>query len=279
VYELEQLGLKYERRLSCECVDLVPLTDDLGKMVFLLADRTLDFHAPYGTHYKTRVPSHGRSLAYDASRCELIVAATKGQVYRMDLDQGEFLEPFNDGDDDEVGHNRVALCAGSAGLPLVAAAGDDGVVRFWDARCDSRKPCARVKTDEESATSLAFDTDGLTLCVGGASGSVKLFDVRSSQAYMTKEHQYELPILDVHFHARGRADRHATAKLVISADAKLVKAWDTRTGQVKANVEPSASITRLAVAPATDGDSGLILCTGDQPRVMAYYVKEAGSFT
>ncbi|KAH8092142.1 hypothetical protein JL720_5730 [Aureococcus anophagefferens] len=70
VFDLTQLGMKYERRLGCECVDALPLSPDLGKMVFLLADRTLDFHAPYGTHYKTRVPTAGRRLFYDgAARC------------------------------------------------------------------------------------------------------------------------------------------------------------------------------------------------------------------
>ena len=47
VYDLSQLGMKYERRLRAPCVDVWPLAPDLGKMVFLLDDRTLDFHAPY----------------------------------------------------------------------------------------------------------------------------------------------------------------------------------------------------------------------------------------
>ncbi|KAJ1446624.1 quinon protein alcohol dehydrogenase-like superfamily [Pelagophyceae sp. CCMP2097] len=279
VYELAQLGMKYERRLGCECVDMLPLTPDLGKMVFLLADRTLDFHAPYGTHYKTRVPSHGRALAYDAARCELLVPSAKGKVHRMDLDEGRFLEEWSCGDDWDVGFEAIALASNTAGLPLAAVSGDDGVVRFWDSRCDARRPVAKLRvSDDEAATALSFDLDGLSLAVGTSGGSVHLFDVRSSQAYHTKEHQYGLPIVDVHFHVRSRAERHTAAKLVVSADAKLVKAWDAHTGEVVANVEPTAPVTHVTIAPAAQGgDSGLIVCAGEQPRVMAYYVPALGA--
>ena len=80
VFELSQLGQKYERRLGCAAVDVWPLSPDLGKMVFLLSDRTLDFHAPYGTHYKVRVPSAGRRLLYDGAKCTLHVASGQRPV-------------------------------------------------------------------------------------------------------------------------------------------------------------------------------------------------------
>lgn len=40
------------------------LTDDFSKFAFLLADRTLEFHARYGFHYRTRIPKFGRDITY-----------------------------------------------------------------------------------------------------------------------------------------------------------------------------------------------------------------------
>eukprot|EP00605_Chrysophyceae_sp_TOSAG23-4_P000881 GSChrysophyteH1.ASY1.ANO1.972.1 assembled CDS len=53
--------------LTSDVVAFECLSDDYGKMVFLQADRTLAFHAPYGTHYngcnKVRINSMHRLLA------------------------------------------------------------------------------------------------------------------------------------------------------------------------------------------------------------------------
>ena len=40
------------------------LTEDYSKAVFLCADRSLAFHARFGGYYRTRIPKHGRDLAY-----------------------------------------------------------------------------------------------------------------------------------------------------------------------------------------------------------------------
>lgn len=63
--------MKFERHLDCEAVDLLPLSDGYEKLVFLLADRTLAFHAAYGMHYSVRIPRFGRSLAYHRETCEV----------------------------------------------------------------------------------------------------------------------------------------------------------------------------------------------------------------
>lgn len=55
VFDLAELSLKFERRLDCECVDFKILSDDYSKLVFLQADRTIEFHAAYGRHFSTRV--------------------------------------------------------------------------------------------------------------------------------------------------------------------------------------------------------------------------------
>lgn len=65
--------MKFERHLDCEAVDFIPLADGYEKLAFLLADRTLAFHAGYGKHHAVRIPRFGRSLAYHRQSCEFFV--------------------------------------------------------------------------------------------------------------------------------------------------------------------------------------------------------------
>ena len=63
-YETQQMSEKFRRHLDCEIVQFQFLTDDFSKFAFLLADRTLEFHARYGFHYRTRIPKFGRDITY-----------------------------------------------------------------------------------------------------------------------------------------------------------------------------------------------------------------------
>ena len=63
-YETQQMSEKFRRHLDCEIVQFQFLTDDFSKFAFLLADRTLEFHARYGFHYRTRIPKFGRDMTY-----------------------------------------------------------------------------------------------------------------------------------------------------------------------------------------------------------------------
>lgn len=98
---------------------------------------------------------------------------------------------------------------------------------------------------------------------------VSLYDLRSSKPTLVKDHQYGLPVVNVHFH---RPAAESSQRLVISADARVVKAWDARDGAVACNIESSAPMHSVTVAPdGPDADSGLLFCAGEQARVMAYY--------
>ncbi len=94
-YTVSDLALKFQRGLTCEVVAFETLSDDFGKLVFLQTDRTLNFHAPYGTHYSVRVPKFGRDLAYDWEHCDLYVGAVGDDVYCMNLESGQFKEPIH----------------------------------------------------------------------------------------------------------------------------------------------------------------------------------------
>lgn len=89
------------------------LSDDWKKLVLLEDDRTVEFHSQHGSHYKTRIPKHGRDLAYNTfnwwvasaawqgmlwierfsyAHSDLFIASGAAELYRLNLDQGRFLK-------------------------------------------------------------------------------------------------------------------------------------------------------------------------------------------
>jgi ribosome biogenesis protein ENP2 len=94
-YTVTDLALKFQRGLTSDVVAFETLSDDFGKLVFLQSDRTINFHAPYGTHYSVRVPKFGRDLVYNWSSCDVLVSGTGNEIYRLNLEHGQFREPFS----------------------------------------------------------------------------------------------------------------------------------------------------------------------------------------
>lgn len=70
------------------------LSDDWSKSVHLQADRTLEFHNQNGIFHKMRIPRFGRDLSYQASTCDLYVVGVGDEVFRLNLEQGQFMNPF-----------------------------------------------------------------------------------------------------------------------------------------------------------------------------------------
>jgi ribosome biogenesis protein ENP2 len=87
LYDTKQLSMKFERRADAEVVQSCILGDDWQKFALLLADRNIDFHAPYGKHHSCRTPKNGRDMVYHPGTCDLIIGASSSDVYRLNLDQ------------------------------------------------------------------------------------------------------------------------------------------------------------------------------------------------
>lgn len=94
VYDFANLSLKFERHTDSENVDFLILSDDWTKSVHLQNDRSIQFQNKGGLHYTTRIPKFGRSLAYNKINCDLYVGASGDELYRLNLEQGRFLNPF-----------------------------------------------------------------------------------------------------------------------------------------------------------------------------------------
>jgi ribosome biogenesis protein ENP2 len=98
--------MKFERHLECEIVQLEVycnffpsylqiLSEDYSKLVFLRADRTIEFHASFGNYYQTRIPRFGRDMLYHPSTCDLYTFGASSDIWRLNLEQGQFLNPIS----------------------------------------------------------------------------------------------------------------------------------------------------------------------------------------
>jgi len=277
-YTTSDMAMKFQRGMTCDIIDMETLSDDYGKLVFLQSDRTLSFHAPYGKHYDIRVPKFGRNLLYNWSNCDLYVAGAGDEVYRLNLEAGQFREPFT------LSFSGCNKLHQNPVHQLLACGGEGGICEFWDPR--SRKPVARIQVPARSGnsglsnhqherssdiTALQFDTDGLTLGVGTNDGTCLFYDIRSRQPLHVKEHQYGLPIINITYH---NDSRH-----IITTDKKIVKIWERdepNMGKIMTNIETPADMNDLCVVRDQRGQSGLLMMAGEQSRLMTYFVPQLG---
>ncbi len=62
IFDTAELSLKCLRGIDSEVVKFKILSEDYSKVVMAQNDRSIDFHAQYGAHYKTRIPHYPRDL-------------------------------------------------------------------------------------------------------------------------------------------------------------------------------------------------------------------------
>ena len=125
IFDTSELNLKCERGLDSEVVKMKILSDDYSKVAFLLSDRNIELHAQYGRHYRIRIPRFGRDMVYAPYNAELITVGASNQIWRLDLDQGRYMVPF------ESQSEEVNAIAYSRQLNLIATGGMNGVTEFW----------------------------------------------------------------------------------------------------------------------------------------------------
>lgn len=241
-YDIHDLTLKFERYVDSHIVDIVMLGEDYGKMAILQDDRTISFHAHYGAHEKVRIPKFGRGMAYESTTCELLIAGSGSEIYRLNLEEGRFSEPWSVKPlSSKTNSSPDCSCISvSQAQPLASVGCDDGVVRFFDNRSpDILKPFLKLDVqavtkgmgffgnssttyyqNPSEITSVSHDPSGLHMAVGTAGGLVALYDVRTSKPLHVKEHKHGLPIHTLKFHPGSGC--------LLSSDEKLIKIWKYR---------------------------------------------------
>uniref|UniRef100_A0A669EZB0 Nucleolar protein 10 n=1 Tax=Oreochromis niloticus TaxID=8128 RepID=A0A669EZB0_ORENI len=257
-YDTYQLSLKFERCLDSDVVAFDILSDDYSKLVFLHCDRYVEFHSQHGHYYKTRIPKFGRDFSYHYPSCDLYFVGASSEVFRLNLEQGRFLNSLQT---DAVENN---VCDINPIHHLFATGSSEGRVECWDPRVRNRVgklDCALSTLPSISA--LKFNSS-LTMAVGTSTGQVLLYDLRSSQPLLVKDHLYNLPINSLNFHNQ--------LDLVVSSDSKIIKIWNKDTGKLFSSVQPQTNINSVCVYP----NSGMLFTANEDPKMNTFYIPALG---
>uniref|UniRef100_A0A3Q1I510 Nucleolar protein 10 n=1 Tax=Anabas testudineus TaxID=64144 RepID=A0A3Q1I510_ANATE len=263
-YDTHQLSLKFERCLDSDVVAFDILSDDYSKLVFLHCDRYVEFHSQHGHYYKTRIPKFGRDFSYHYPSCDLFFVGTSSEVFRLNLEQGRFLNSLQT--------DALSVCL-MIGHVCSVLCGHQGRVECWDPRVRSRVAtldCALSSLAEgtevqslPSISALKFN-DSLTMAVGTSTGQVLLYDLRSSQPLLVKDHLYNLPIKSISFHNQ--------LDLVVSADSKIIKMWNKDNGKVFSSIQPQSNINDVCMYP----NSGMLFTANEDPKMNTFYIPALG---
>ncbi|KAJ0062800.1 hypothetical protein NL108_008072, partial [Boleophthalmus pectinirostris] len=293
-YDTYQLSLKFERCLDSDVVAFDILSDDYSKLVFLHCDRYVEFHSQHGHYYKTRIPKFGRDFSYHYPSCDLYFVGSGSEVYRLNLEQGRFLNSLQTDAvyvaDTFLGilfilvftfmylmfyfsiseHN---VCDINPVHQLFATGTSEGRVECWDPRVRNRVgllDCALSSVTEgtevqalPSVSALKFN-GSLTMAVGTSTGQVLLYDLRSSQPLLVKDHFYNLPIKSLNF--------HDPLDLVVSADSKIIKMWNKDSGKVFSSIQPPTNINDVCMYPK----SGMLFTANEDPKMSTFYIPALG---
>ncbi|XP_075252713.1 nucleolar protein 10-like isoform X1 [Convolutriloba macropyga] len=268
-FDVQQLAMKFERCFDSEIVNFLTLSDDYSKIVFLHEDRFVEFHNQGGKYYRMRVPRFGRDLCYNRNNCDLIVVGNSSDIYRINLEQGRFLQSYT-----STKASGFNACVINDFHQLLAVGSQEGTVECWDHR--TRKCVGVVNAAQfvdsnirylPEVNSLAYN-GALNIAVGTSTGQVMLFDLRGRQPVFTKDHHYEFPIHSIEF-TTDTDDR----SLVLSSDKKGVKAWQQLDGELITAIEPSDCETNhMKLYPS----SGLMFLAAETQKIHAYFVPSLG---
>lgn len=266
VYDFANLSLKFDRHTDSENVDFVVVSDDWTKSVHLQNDRSIEFHTKGGIHYRSRIPKFGRSVAYNAINCDLLVGASGNEVYRLNLEQGRFLNPYVL--DTDQGVNDVAV---NPVHGLVAAGLEDGTVEFWDPR--SRQRAAKLFVSEQQdeqaqITALAYRNDGLNFSCGTSNGKAFIYDLRTSTPSIVKDQGYGYDIKKIIW----LDDNSSNSDKILTSDRRIAKIWDRLDGKPYASMEPNVDINDIEYIPA----SGMFFMANEGIPMHTYYIPNLG---
>lgn len=254
VYDLEQLCLKFERNTDAENIQFRILDQDWTKLVLLQADRSLELHTQGGIYYRVKIPKFGRDLVYDPITCDVVSVGSSNEAFRLNLDQGRFLKSWET-QLEEINSIRI-----DTRHRLYAIGGKH--VEYWDPR--HRKQVGGINIPNGIVTSIEFLQNSYMVCIGTNSGFIYLYDLRSNSPIQSKSHQYEYPIISLDYDPKQRS--------VISVDQKIIKVWDSISGDTIANVEPSQKINDFC----RQHDTGFFMTANESSQMQSFYMPLLG---
>lgn len=270
LYDFANLSLKFERHTDSENVDFTILSNDWTKSVHLQNNRYIEFQNKGGIHYKTRIPKFGRNLAYNPVNCDLYVSSSSNELFRLNLEQGRFLNPFVLDIDPEkgTGANHVSFNQVNG---LISVGLEDGTVEFWDSRAKANiaklsipPPANEAGAGSFQITTTSFKNDGLNFACGTSSGYTYLYDLRSSTPTLVKDHGYGFDIKKIIWLPENK---------IAATDKRIAKIYDINdNGKLYASMEPSVDINDLEYVP----ESGMFFMANEGIQMHTYYIPNLG---
>jgi len=265
IFDTAELSLKCARGIDSEIVQLRILSEDYSKIAMLCVDRNIEIHAQYGRHHKIRIPKFGRDMLYIPYTADIMTASSSNQIYRLNLELGQFLAPF------ETSATAVNCLSYCKQLNLLGAGTEDGTVEFWDSR--AKVKAAQIPLVDNPGTFKElqsvgevmvtdFSNDGLRIAIGSEAGKVLIYDLRYPLPISSLQFQYRKPIVSI---------KHRDDKIFI-ADKKILKVYDEKTYRLSSFIEPKYNIND--VTPYMD--SGLLFMALENTKIGAYFVPSLG---
>lgn len=258
------------------------------------ADRFLEFQSPGGRHYNTRIPRYGRDLVYDRRSTEALVPSVgvnedgSGEVFRLNLEVGRFMKAYEvDVGGDDAGNLQGGINAGSVNTGAIAEHSHNllafgtslGTVEFWDSRSRGRvgilgaPPDVSPLDSRAEITALQFHRSGLEIATGSSTGMVHLYDLRSPVPLLKKDQGYGFAIKNLTYLTPSSATRAQTSDpKIMSADKRIIKIWDQRTGDPWTSVEPAVDLNHVEWVP----DSGMFLTANEGRQQHSFFVPQLG---
>ena len=282
---LPNLSLSYDRHTNTLNKTFVLLKSDHTKSVHLQEDRSIEFQHPGGLHHSLRIPRYGCDLIYNRSQAEILVPSVgknangSGSVYRVNLELGRFVPEYEIdlGQGTPGSVNTAAFAEYSHGL--LAFGTSVGTVEFWDYRTGHRVALLNIPVEPEGraeVTALDFNISGLSAAVGTSDGLIYLYDLRSPTPTVRRDQGFGFPIKHVQYLTTSSSSRESAAAVmepkVLSADKRIIKIWEERTGDPWTSVEPSVDINSIAWFP----DSGMFLTANEGKQQHAFFVPQLG---
>ncbi|KAF7633099.1 hypothetical protein Mgra_00007528 [Meloidogyne graminicola] len=269
-FDLNELSLKFERGLDADVVKFQLLSDDYSKFILLEDERFVEIHTGYGRYFRLRIPHFGRDISFCREISEAYIAGYRNEIFRLNLELGRFHEPFYSQSD------SLTCCQFNDQHQLFVCGTTDGKVEAWDYRERLRASVLDCVLNKAIALELDFDSrssievsslcfkDALHLAVGLSNGYILLYDIRSSQPYLTKTHNFGLPITCLEFAQKQ--------ELVLSMDGRALKIWNEHNGQPFTSIEPGSDLNSFAHYK----DSGVIFFANDDPKIKQYFIPALG---
>ncbi|KAG4304299.1 hypothetical protein PORY_002274 [Pneumocystis oryctolagi] len=280
IFEFSEMSMKFSRYTDAENVNFEILSDDWTKTVHLQHDRSIEFHTQGGMYYRLRIPKFGHDIGYYSPTCDLLIAASGDEIYRLNLDQGRFLNPFkieslasNNTETTKMGVNTINI---NPMHQLLAFGTDNGTVEFWDPRYRSRIGILDIhgslnplfSTRMTAVTATSFRNDGLSFSAGTSTGIVLLYDLRSPQVLLQKDQGYDSPIKSI----KWLKSHGSVSQLILTSDKKIIKIWDKNSGKPFTSIEPPVDINDVCPLDST----GMIFVANEGVPMHIYYIPALG---